>query len=232
MLFFLQNFFFSLFKAPWFDSQYFSAKRAVRKFEQLYRADRSTASWNKWQKEVSFYRRFFYSKHTSFLTDSIKSASSSKSKWGFLFRLLNKNSPPFPFFPQLFQDKILSSRNEKSSPIFTKLCDASHINLSPVTLSELTNIINSMSSSTCSFDLIPTHIFKNIIFLNLIIHELINLFLTTTILFFTLKKSFLTPLIKKFSLDPSLPTDNRLIFYLSFILKILEKVVYFQLLPF
>ena len=50
-------------KVAWVDSQYFFAKRAVWKFERLYRADRSTASWNEWQKKLSFYKSFLYTKH-------------------------------------------------------------------------------------------------------------------------------------------------------------------------
>ena len=60
-----------------------------------------------------------------------------------------KTLPPH-FSPQLFKNtmsnKVLSSRNDNLSfPIFTKLCDASPNNLPPITLSALTNIINSMS---------------------------------------------------------------------------------------
>ena len=52
----------------------------------------------KWQKELSSYRSLLYYKHSSFLIDSIKSASSFKSRWGSLSRSLYKNSPPPLFF--------------------------------------------------------------------------------------------------------------------------------------
>ena len=64
------------------------------------------------------------------------------------------------------------------------------------------------------------------------IFVLIILISNTAIFFSTLKKSIITPIIKKFSLDPSLPTNYRPISNLFLIYKILEKVVYFQLLPF
>ena len=87
-----------------------------------------------------------------------------------------------------------------------------------------------MSSSTCSLDFIPTHIFKDLPFsFYPKILELINISLTTPI-FFYLENSFISPTVKRFFLDLSLPTNYRHMSNLSFISKLLQKVVYFQFL--
>ena len=126
MLFSLKKTFFrfSFSKAPWFDSQGFSAKRAFGNLndstEQI-----NYSLMEQMAGKLSSYRNLFYFKQFSFLIDSIKSVSSSKSKWDSLSRLLYINSPPFLFFSTLFQDtmsnKILSFRKDNaSSPLFKK----------------------------------------------------------------------------------------------------------------
>ena len=108
-------------EAPWFDSQCFSAKGAVWKLERLYRVDRSTTLWNKWQKELSSYRSLLCSKDSSFLIDSIKFLH-PPSLNGAPF-IDYKNFPPPLFFHRFFKtNKILSSINDHLFfPIFTKL---------------------------------------------------------------------------------------------------------------
>ena len=99
-------------------------------------------------------------------------------------------------------DKKNSFGNYNSfSPISTKLYDAFLNNISLITFSELTSIINSMSSSTCSLDLIPTHYYKELsFFFYQIIFELINLFLTEAIFLFYLRIFLIFIILKKYIL--------------------------------
>ena len=125
MLFSLQSLLFALLLLKLLGySQCFSAKKALWKLKRLYRANRSTAPLKNWQKNLSSHRSLLYSKHSSFLIDSIKCVSFSKSKWDSLSRLLYKNSPSLHFSLQLSQDtmsnKVLSSKKDNS---FSLSCD-------------------------------------------------------------------------------------------------------------
>ena len=125
------------------------------------------------KKFIILYRSLFYSKHSSFLIDSIKSASASKSKWGSLSRLLYKTSPPLFFYSfskiPCLTNFLFLKKDDSSFPIFTKLGDASLNSFSPITLSELAS------------------------FFYPIILELIKLSLTTAIFFSTLKNNYYNP---------------------------------------
>ena len=84
-----------------------------------------------------------------------------------------------------------------------------------------------MSSSTCSLDLIPTTIFKELSsVLYPILLNLIDLSLSTSVFPSVLKSSFIIPTIKNASLDPSSLSSYRPVSNLSFISKIMERVVY------
>ena len=135
-----------------------------------------------------------------FVIDFVKSSSSSKSKWGYFSRLLYKNSPPL-FFPNLFKDTCLTTFFlEMIIQFFLFLLNS----VMPLLITfprqplELTNLITSMSSSTF-FDLIPTRIFKELSSFS--IHLFVSFYLS-----FYFKKSFIIPIIERFSLDPFLLT--------------------------
>ena len=223
-------------KAPWFDRDCVLLKQSARKAERAYRSKLSKGSWYEWQYHLKQYHNLIFTKHSSFLRKSIVLASSSRNRWSSLSKLLNKKSPPPSFSPDDYHnflttkiESIRSSNNSKT-PIFSKFSTETFTFFSPITLDYLTKLINSMSSSTCSLDLIPTTIFKELSsVLYPILLDLINLSLSTSVFPSVLKSSFIIPTIKNASLDPSSLSSYRPVSNLSFISKIMERVVYEQI---
>ena len=194
---------------------------------------------NAWKDYLISHRTLLFNKHSSYLRQSIISFSfsNSKNRWSFLSKLLHKNSPPPSFSPDEYlnfiTDKIYNIRSSSKSnttPSFTKFSPECLSSFTPITLSHLTKLINSMSSTTCSLDLIPTSSFKELSHLFYpIVLDLINLSLITCKFPSAFKSSFIIPTLKNTSLDPSSLSSYRPVSNLSFISKILEKVIYEQL---
>ena len=157
-------------KAPWFDHDCILSKRLSRKHERFYRSSPSLLSFTTWKNSLYVYRTLLYTKHSSYLRQSIVSFSSSKNRWSSLSKLLHKNSSPPSFSPDDYlnyiSDKINSIRslnnNNNNLPTFTKLATDSLSSFSCLSISDLTEIINSMSSTTCHLDILPTNLFKNL----------------------------------------------------------------------
>ena len=214
-----------------------TSKRTLRKLERSYRSSPSSFSHVLWLFHLSTYRSLLHSKNSNFLISSINSASFFSFRWKNHNRILSKQSPSPPFSSQDFQDyfhnKILSIRTNRSSshtPPASSPTSVSLSHFSQITFTDLISIIKSVSSSSCSLDLIPPKILNDLSsFFYLIILNLINLSLATSKFPTSFKSSIVTPIPKKPFLDPSIISNYRPISNLFFLSKILEKAVYFQL---
>ena len=101
---------------------------------------------------------------------------------------------------------------------------------SPITFTNLTSIIKSVSSFFCSLDLIPPKILNDLSsFFYPIIINIINFSLATSKFPTSFKSSIVTPILKKPSLDSSIISNYRPISNLSFLSEILEKTIYLKL---
>ena len=99
-----------------------------------------------------------------------------------------------------------------------------------INLEELEYYISNMKTKTSKLHPIPTFIIKKYkkIFLPIILH-IINTSISTQIFPKTLKHAIITPIIKKEKMNPADYNSFRPISNISFIFKILEKVLYDQL---
>ena len=101
---------------------------------------------------------------------------------------------------------------------------------SPITLQDLTNLVNRMKISSCPPDILPTSLFKSVI--GSIVHavlSIINCSLLSGQGPAQFKWAVIQPLIKKTNTYPSLPQNYRPISKLPFLSRIWEKVVVKQL---
>jgi hypothetical protein len=99
----------------------------------------------------------------------------------------------------------------------------------PVLSDDVTKLINSSKTTSCSLDPLPTQLVKK--FVHLLagpISLIINLSITTGCFPSTLKHAVITPLIKKPGLDPEDLANHRAIAGLSFLSKLIERVVHRQ----
>jgi len=103
----------------------------------------------------------------------------------------------------------LTTSNSHTSPNFIQLTTKSLSTFTPITLSELTKIINSMPSTICSLDFIPTTLLKEFsnIFFPIFLH-LVNLSLLTSKFPTDFKTSTIIPLLKNSSLDSSFLSNS------------------------
>ena len=143
-------------------------------------------------------------------------------------------------FLTFFQTKIDTIHNQLTAASPTTLPDPhsnpprppSHplTSFSPITDSVLSSTVTSMKSSTCALDPIPSSLVKACLpTLTPLITNIINSSLSTGIVPPALKLAAITPILKKPGLDPDTPNNYRPISNLTFLSKILEKVVAAQL---
>ena len=98
--------------------------------------------------------------------------------------------------------------------------------LKPATHEEIRKLIIASPTKSCSLDPIPTFLLKDCIDVFLpIITGIINASLASSSVPSSFKKAVVTPLLKKASLDQDQLTNYRPVSNLSFVSKLLEKVV-------
>uniref|UniRef100_A0A669BKN7 Reverse transcriptase domain-containing protein n=1 Tax=Oreochromis niloticus TaxID=8128 RepID=A0A669BKN7_ORENI len=100
----------------------------------------------------------------------------------------------------------------------------------PVSLSELEKIVNATKASSCSLDILPASLFKNVFHsIGRCVLTIVNTSLGSGKVPAYFKTAVIHPLLKKSMLDPSLTSNYRPISKIPLIAKILEKVVAKQL---
>ena len=101
----------------------------------------------------------------------------------------------------------------------------------PATLSEIASVIKKSSKASCVLDPIPTSLLRDILpTLTPVITEIVNSSLASGIFPKDLKSAIVQPLLKKASLDRDVLKNFRPVSNLSFLSKIIEKVVASRLL--
>ena len=138
-------------------------------------------------------------------------------------------------FGDFFQSKIQTIRNELCNGIkvgidplqddkeFTGVC---LYEFKPATQDEIRAIIMSASPKSCELDPMPTFLLKSCLESCLaLVTDSINQSLTQSVVPSTFKQAVVRPLIKKTGLDPEEYRNYRPVSNLSFLSKVLEKVV-------
>ena len=121
---------------------------------------------------------------------------------------------------------ISSSYSGTSSAKHRIHCPYNLSEFDPVTEEELTEIIQGSKNATCDLDPFPTELLKRCVTVLLpYLVKLFNLSLSSGVVPTSFKHAMVKPLIKKPSLDPENLRNYRPISSLSFLSKILEKIV-------
>ena len=132
------------------------------------------------------------------------------------FPLLEENLPSYSF---LSMDSIMSR------------CPTGLYHFEPVTDTELLKIISCMHKTTCSSDPFPTRLLiSHIHAIVPILQHIVNLCLTTGDFPSSCKSSIVIPLIKKPGLDREMLKNYRPVSNLSFLSKVIEKVISIRIL--
>ena len=101
---------------------------------------------------------------------------------------------------------------------------------SPCSTDEVDKVIRNSSKASCQLDPIPTNILRELPSLIPIITHIINLSLSSGYFPSELKSAIVKPLLKKSTVDPDDFQNFRPVSNLSFLSKVIEKVVAAQLL--
>lgn len=132
-------------------------------------------------------------------------------------------------FAAFFRDKVDAIRSSTSTAEPPTISERSHPalhTLAPVTVAEVAALLNSAAPKSCDLDPIPTWLLKRLsVQLAPVISHLCNLSLSTGVFPSLLKQARVVPLLKKPSLDPDLASSYRPISNLSFLSKLVERVV-------
>jgi hypothetical protein len=128
------------------------------------------------------------------------------------------------------REHIISTSGNTTLTLSTDPCPHVFSDFSPVDEDGVIKIITGSKNATCDLDPLPTELLKTSI--PVIISTLVNLFnssLQSGIVPSSFKHAIVKPLIKKVSLDPENLKNFRPISNLSFLSKVLEKIVAQQL---
>ncbi len=188
---------------------------------------------------------------TQYLSDMVNKSSSQKELFGVINKIMHKNdSKPLPkhecpkelanSFATFFDEKIkkihtaLEQSNAAAPPVelIPSSCNKTIKPLTtftPVTQEEIRKISMHAASKTCALDPIPTWLVKESLDVLLpVITDIVNKSLVSGKVPASMKTALVIPLLKKLLLDWEILKNYRPVSNLSFVSKVIEKVVSIQ----
>ena len=241
--------------APWYNNAITQAKRLRRSYEHKWLRSKTLDSSDyyelKYRDQCTIVNNLVLKSKCDFYNGKVQAAKGDQKE---LFKLVNNifhnNSkqamPSHDSLEQLsnmFSDFYVTKIEKIRADISSACSDgaviegasASHelfsvdiplIEFYPASVEEIREIIASSPNKSCDLDPIPTWLLKKcgdpLVYL---ITEIVNMSLSSAHMPNDMKKAILTPIIKKLFLDPEVLNNFRPISNLSFVSKIIEKVV-------
>ena len=232
--------------SPWFNAECRALRRQARRLERIYRRTRSPQDRTAW---IHFVRRMHstYREREREYWEAIITRQSTEPKklWSTFNNLLGRRSashqsqslPPFTAdaFLERHTAKVSSIRDatSASAPPEFSVTDHRLTVLNEVTGLELRELILASAPKTCELDPVPTFLVQELIddFLPFFT-TLCNRSIQETHLPSSQKQSLLLPVLKRDGLDSSDPANYRPIANVTFLSKILERIVANQLIAY
>ena len=227
---------------PRFDSDCRRIKRHVRLLERRYRRSKSDVDRLAWVNASREKQSTFREKENSYWEERIAAdASSPRKLWSSLSTLLGKQERMKSTAPSSFtatnyllfmEGKVDAVRRdtEGSQPPTFDPVDCSLHSFKQCSMEDLSLIISSSAAESCSLDPVPTSLVKeNLEVLLPSLNRLCNTSINEGCLPPSQKEAIVTPVLKKHGLDQSDMKNFRPVSNLSFMSKIVEKVVAKQL---
>ena len=229
--------------APWYTCEIANAKRDCRKAERRYRNTGLTIHKQIFQDAQTHMHTLIDKAKQDHYKNKVKEANQKD-----LFKIVNelvdtKDSKSLPThsspkeladrFCDFFSSKIASIRQDllelQSSP--SKISSKNNnlpgfSEFAPASQEEVKKLIMSTKSKSCSMDPIPTSLLKECLTSLLpIITKIVNLSMSQGIVPADLKKALLVPLLKKNGLDIEILKHFRPVSNLTYISKLIERLV-------
>jgi hypothetical protein len=242
--------------SPWYNSEIGDAKRARRKAERLYRRTNLTVHKEIFYEAQQHVTNLIESAKRKYYSTKVDEAADQKALFKIVDSLLHrKHEIKLPSyskenpkeladrFSEFFANKIMKirqgifglqhsedggSRNAEKDINFKD--SEKWSTFKPVTEDEVKKMILSTKSKSCSQDPIPTLLLKKCLGPLLpFITKVVNLSLSEGMVPSDLKKALLLPLLKKIDLDPDILKHFRPISNLTYLSKLIERLVAVQL---
>ena len=227
--------------APWYNDTIDVVRKEVRKAERTWRKTALTVHQQIFKEKRNQLTNTIKTAKKSYMQEKIKAADQSQKALfqcvdEFLYKskvsALPTNIPAenLPnefsnFFLKKIADIQINFTTEEDNCTQSSCQDQLNY-FAEATPEEIRNIIIKSPSKSCTLDAIPTFLLKEC--LDEVIHiitAIINASLKTAKVPQLFKQAVVTPLLKKDSLDPDILKNYRPVSNLSFVSKILEKVV-------
>uniref|UniRef100_A0A669CPU2 Reverse transcriptase domain-containing protein n=1 Tax=Oreochromis niloticus TaxID=8128 RepID=A0A669CPU2_ORENI len=231
---------------PWFNDVTRAVRRECRRAERRWKRDKLQVSlqilkdcWRLYQDTVKEAKRKYFSKIISsnshnprVLFKSIDSVLNAPQSG--CLEASHKLSNDFMCF---FIEKVATTRalisSPESDPSVSIPCSAVFNQFEPVTLSYLEDVVGHLRPSGSPNDPVPPQFFKEIFpSIGQAVLTVINSSLISGVVPANFKHAVVQPLLKKPALDHTVLASYRPISKLSFMSKILEKIVHCQLMDF
>ena len=225
---------------PWFTSNLRSERSIRRQLERTWRKTRNESDKLAYKKQCHLYNSKVKKAQSDYFSSLFKSNSNTKELWHSIDKLLNRSSSSLPNssskhsadqFCTYFVDKIKTLRSklplidlnplslpDKSPPIFSSF--------KLVSVDEIKQLILSSPKSTCLLDPVQSNLLPHCIdSIAPIITRIVNLSLSSGVFSKQLKSALVKPLLKMSNLDPNDLKNYRPISNLSFLSKLIERVI-------
>lgn len=220
----------------WYDSECRAMKRATRRLERQYRRQRSAENLCAWRGKFLAQKKLFEAKCASYWLSTIDACRRNpRTLWRTVNNMLQ---PPVQSatdklsaddFAKFFVDKVATIRAHTAAaapPVITPREVPPLNKFEPTTVSELTKLLSALPAKSCSLDPIPTWLLKlTSATVCPILCHLCNLSFQHGVFPNHLKHAQVKPLLKKPTLDPDNASSYRPISNLSFVSKLVERLV-------
>ena len=234
---------------PWYSTELKKSKKLCRKLERKWKTSKLLVHKLAFKEQCTNFNKLLLKSKRDFILSSLDKCKDTKKLYQMVGKFLKPNSlKQFPnifspselpnAFAKFFQDKILKIHNSMASIPQTEnnfdeeteyLIGSTFDNFSPVTNDEVKSVLHCLNSTNCKLDPIPSALLKKCPSTISIITDIINNSLTFSQVPSEFKKAIVIPLLKNCNLDSNVLANYRPIFHLSFLSKVLEKVVAVQL---
>ena len=227
--------------SPWFDAECRAIRRNCRMLERRYRRTQLVEDRLVWVTAIRRKHADFKKKESRYWTDRIAMDRGKPSKlWQSISKLLKRNtntgttSPQQATlsadgFQQFFMEKVAAVRSATAGfqkPEFGEKVKTGMGSFNIYSADEVYRIIMKSPSKSCSQDPIPTFLVKECIDVLLpFLTEMCNASLREGHLPISQRHAVITPILKKSSLDPGDVKNYRPVSNLTFMSKIVERMV-------
>ena len=228
-------------KSPWFDGECRALRARTRALERRYRRSRLPADLVAWSTLLEEKRSLFTRKEETYWSRKLEDcAGNSNQLWRCLNTVLLRSTPPTgdvsltaQCLSDFFHEKARKIRvaTELCPPAtFTGPCLTHFDEFQPCTAEDIRNIVLQSPAKSRSLDPLPHSLFiaslNNVL---LLLTLICNISLRNGELPASEKSAAITPIVKKSVLDPDCASNYRPISNLTFLSKLIERVVCQQL---